>query len=178
MQALVVYESMYCNTHRVAQAVAEGLASSIELADVVEVCHSPRHIRADVGLLVVGGPSRAFTRRSTKPTGVPPTEVRPMRVCGIDLREWLDLVQIETPLRAAAFVTQASRRFRHAGAEVDRAHQRLTRLGASVIAPLASYYVVGKQGVLLDHQLQRAREWGEHLARAAQVPARSLPRAG
>ena len=67
MKALVVYESMYGNTHTVAAAIAEGLSG---LADVevvpVEGASTERLEAAD--LIVVGGPTHAhsMSRPSTR----------------------------------------------------------------------------------------------------------------
>lgn len=60
MRALVVYESMFGNTEEVARAIGEGIAASMH-ADVVEVGAAPDTVPADVILLVVGGPTHAFS---------------------------------------------------------------------------------------------------------------------
>jgi flavodoxin len=54
MRALIVVESVFGNTRAVADAVAEGLATSMRV-DVVDV-GVPGTIDAGVDLLVVGGP--------------------------------------------------------------------------------------------------------------------------
>ena len=55
MKALIVYESMYGNTHAVADAVAEGIGPE---ADVdVRPVHAVGTVPADLDLLVVGGPT-------------------------------------------------------------------------------------------------------------------------
>ena len=56
MYALVVYESMFGNTRQIAEAVAEGLGSAMEVR-VVEVGTAPPVVGEDVALLVVGGPT-------------------------------------------------------------------------------------------------------------------------
>ena len=66
MRALVVYESMFGNTRLVAEAVAEGLSSGLDV-DVVEVAAAPTSFD-DVELVVVGGPTHALgmTRQRTR----------------------------------------------------------------------------------------------------------------
>ena len=54
---LVVYESMFGNTERIARAVGEGLASAVDgvpdaAVEVVEVGSAPDRISGDVALLV------------------------------------------------------------------------------------------------------------------------------
>ncbi|GAA2882043.1 flavodoxin family protein [Nonomuraea rubra] len=67
MDALVIYESMYGNTKKIAEAVAEGLATRMR-AEVVEVGSAPPQIGKEIALLVVGGPTHAFSmsRASTR----------------------------------------------------------------------------------------------------------------
>jgi flavodoxin len=67
MRALVIYESMFGNTETIAQAIAEGLATRMQV-DVVEVGAAPGAIDEGHDLLVVGGPTHAFgmTRPSTR----------------------------------------------------------------------------------------------------------------
>src|SRR5262245_63447416 len=56
MRTLVIYESMFGNTQRVAEAIAEGLRDRgpVELR---EVAAAPREIDTDVDLVVIGGPT-------------------------------------------------------------------------------------------------------------------------
>ena len=56
MKVLVVYESMFGNTKAIAEAIGEALA-----AEVVEVSDAPDVLPDDVGLLVVGAPTHAFS---------------------------------------------------------------------------------------------------------------------
>ena len=53
MKALVVYESMYGNTHAVADALADVLGPDVDVRPV----HEAGSVPGDVDLLVVGGPT-------------------------------------------------------------------------------------------------------------------------
>lgn len=55
MKAVVVYESMYGNTHQVADAIGTGLENCFEVR-VVPVSHADHAVLADADLVVVGGP--------------------------------------------------------------------------------------------------------------------------
>jgi flavodoxin len=58
MRVVVVYESMYGNTHLVADAVAEGLRSVDRVdAEVVGVAHASAAVLAGAEVVVVGGPT-------------------------------------------------------------------------------------------------------------------------
>ena len=95
MRAVVVYESMYGNTHLVADAIGAGLGTAYDVS-VVPVSHAGPEVVAGAGLVVVGGPthahgmSRAGTRKAAveaanKP--VSPLEVEPDAL-GPGLRDW------------------------------------------------------------------------------------------
>jgi hypothetical protein len=58
MRALIVYESMYGNTHIVADHIAEGLRSGAEVS-VVPVDDATRDAVLGADLVVVGGPTHA-----------------------------------------------------------------------------------------------------------------------
>lgn len=66
MKSIVVYESMFGNTERVARAIAEALGrcGGVELVEVGDAAAS----LGSVDLLVVGGPTHAFgmSRESTR----------------------------------------------------------------------------------------------------------------
>src|SRR5215467_6377634 len=68
MRAVVVYESMYGNTHLVADAIGAGLATAFEVS-IVPVSEASPAVLANADLVVMGGPthmhgmSRATTRK-------------------------------------------------------------------------------------------------------------------
>ena len=67
MRAVVVYESMFGNTHVIADHVAEGLRNGFEVT-VVGVAEVTVEMLADVDLLVVEGPdARARDDQQTFP---------------------------------------------------------------------------------------------------------------
>ena len=55
MKTLVVYESMYGNTHAVADALAEVLGPDVDVRPV----HEAGGVPGDVDLLILGGATRA-----------------------------------------------------------------------------------------------------------------------
>lgn len=171
MKAVVVYESMYGNTHLVADAVAEGLRNEAD-ADVVvvPVGETSPEVLARVDLIVVGGPTHAhgMSRKSTRETAVVTARKAesPLEIDadaeGPGLRDWFDaLDQLTT--HAAAFDT----RFNAPAALTGRASKgiakRLRRHGCSLIAEPESFLITG-QDHLADDEEARAREWGAGLA--------------
>ena len=110
MNALVVYESMWGNTEQVAEAIAVGLRQSMEV-ELCEVRQAPADPGPEVGLIVAGGPTHAFSmsRATTRSDAVNQGADRGSSDRG--LREWLDALPTGShPQQLATFDTKVSRR--------------------------------------------------------------------
>ncbi|MCW2623193.1 MAG: flavodoxin [Frankiales bacterium] len=171
MNVLIVYESMFGNTRRIAEAIAAGLTpSDVELVDV---SHAPAAIGQEVDLLVVGGPTHAFSlsRASTRQDAV--REAGQPPVSGdAGLREWLEALPVPTRtdgLAGATFDTRVTRP-RLPGSAAKAAQRRLRHLGLQIIAPAQSFWVRGKAGPLVDGEQERALAWGAELTSRAGIP--------
>jgi hypothetical protein len=169
MRAVVVYESMYGNTHLVADAIAAGLRPAFDVS-VVPVSEVSPAVLADADLVVVGGPTHAHgmswaaTRKAAveaanKP--VTPLKVEPDAL-GPGLRDWFDSLG-RYSVKAAAFDT----RMHGPAALTGRASKAVTRSlrahGFDVVAEPESFLVT-KQDLLEPQESTRAREWGTMLA--------------
>ncbi|MEV5408794.1 flavodoxin domain-containing protein [Thermopolyspora sp. NPDC052614] len=169
MYALVLYESMFGNTQQVARSIADGLAAVMRV-ETMEIGAAPSTVPEDVDLLVVGGPTHAFsmTRPSTRESAAQQAR-EPLVSRGVGLREWLDNARFASShLAAAAFDTRVRRA---PGSAARAARRRLRRHGVRVSAPAESFFVTGTLGPLADGELDRARRWGEHLAALLATPA-------
>ncbi len=172
MRALVVFESMFGNTHTVADRVAQGLRAAGDVR-VVSVADATPEALSGADVVVVGGPTHmhgmatvrsreAAHERAEQPgsevTMDPDAE-------GPPLRDWFDGLTLPSGCRAAAFDT----RMHGAAALTGRASRgiakRLERHGASMIAPPESFFV-GKDSHLSEGEAARAEEWGASLARS------------
>jgi hypothetical protein len=171
MRAVVVYESMYGNTHLIADAIGAGLKTAFDVR-VVSVTQAAAEVIADADLVVVGGPthahgmSRASTRKAAaqaadKPVGGLTVEPDAL---GRGLRDWFGSLG-RYPARAAAFDT----RMHGPAALTGRASKGVTRLlrehGFDVVAEPESFLVT-KQDRLEPHEQDRARGWGASLAKS------------
>jgi hypothetical protein len=171
MRAVVVYESMYGNTHQVADAIGAGLGTAFEVT-VVPVSHAGPQVLSGADLVVAGGPthahgmSRASTRKAAveaagKPAGG--LEVEPDAL-GPGLREWFGSLG-RYPAKAAAFDT----RMRGPAALTGRASKgvdRLLRAHGFDVAAEPESFLVTRQDRLAPGELTRAREWAAALAAA------------
>jgi hypothetical protein len=170
-RAVVVFESMFGNTERVARAVAAGLA---EQADVDVVRAGPGvTLRDDVDLVVVGGPTHAFglSRPSTR-VSAGQQGAGEAAADGMGIREWLDTLPEPTwhGPATAAFDTRI-RKPGVPGSAARSAARRLRHAGLPVVVPPMSFWVHGTGGPLLPGEEERACSWGRELAQTvARVP--------
>ncbi|MEV0890589.1 flavodoxin/nitric oxide synthase [Promicromonospora sp. MEB111] len=176
MRALVVYESMFGNTAAIARAIADGIEASMH-ADVVEVSAAPATVPADVTMLIVGGPTHAFSM--SWPSTRRDAAGRSASVISRDrgIREWLGaLPGVTTPTVATTFDTRATSRL--TGSAARAASRRLDRLGFPLVASPMSFRVTDFTGPLVDGELDRAHAWGEALAAeiAVRRPTRPVAR--
>ena len=175
MQAVVVYESMYGNTHLIADAIGAGLRTAFDVS-VVPVSHASAAVLNGADLVVVGGPthvhgmSRASTRKAAvqaadKPAS--PLTVQPDAL-GPGLREWFGSLG-RYPFKAAAFDTRVHGPATLTGRASKGIAHLLRARGFDVVAEPESFLVT-KQDRLEPQETDRAREWGAKLAAVA-VPS-------
>jgi hypothetical protein len=169
MKAVVVYESMYGNTHLIADAIGAGLKTAFDVS-VVPVSQASPAVLADADLVVVGGPthahgmSRAATREAAVEAAAKPVSPLTVEPGALDpgLRDWFSSLG-QYPVKAAAFDTRI-----HAPAALTgRASRGVARLlqahGFDLVAEPESFLVT-KQDRLEPPETARAREWAAKLA--------------
>ncbi|MFC3898377.1 flavodoxin family protein [Lentzea rhizosphaerae] len=163
-QALVVFESMFGNTELVAEAVAEGLRSGMAV-DVVEVGSAPPVLGDEVELLVVGGPTHAFSMSRPGTRADAAKQGADAQVAaGTGLREWVDQVGKGSARPAVVAFDTKVKRPRLPGSAARAALTRLRRAGFRALEPAENFYVDGTKGPLVDGELDRARNWGTKCA--------------
>jgi len=161
MRALIVVESHFGNTRKVAEAVAEGLAGVIAVVEDVVDAAAPTPV---IDLLVVGGPthvhgmSREVTRKEAHPADPDGLAVHE------GVREWLAALPAVDGLPAAAFDTRVDKARLISGAASHGIGRALRARGYRLVAPPESFQVSGTEGPLLDGELARARAFGALLA--------------
>jgi hypothetical protein len=176
MKAVIVYESLYGNTHAVADAVAEGIAGAAE-PQVVSVEEAGRTQPAATDLLVVGGPTHVhgMSRKPMWEAAVKDALEHPEKGLvpdaaaeGPGLRAWFESLDKATG-KAAAFDTRLEGNKLLTGHASKGIAKRLRQHGFELVAEPESF-LVDNTNQLLPGELDRAREWGRTLA-AALPPA-------
>lgn len=130
MSVLVVYESMFGNTRAIAEAVADGLRTALTArgadlpVDVVEVTDAPASLPQDIPLLVVGGPTHAFSmsRESTREDALRQAHVADAARAATGLREWIAAAAVPDHVTVVTFDTRVKKAFvPGSGLRADRA---------------------------------------------------------
>jgi flavodoxin len=165
MRALIVYESMYGNTHAIADGIAEGLRDVAEV-QVASVHEATAGLVAAVDLLVVGGPTHVhgLSRPSTRDAALKDAELpADPDAEGPGVREWLDGLPDVAGVAAAAFDTRIDGPAILTGRASRGIHKRLRGRGFDTVAEPESF-LVDRKGHLHDGERERARAWGASLA--------------
>lgn len=176
MRALVVFESMYGNTRKVAEAIGRGLRTVGEV-DVVPLSQATAERVDAADLVVVGAPthihglSRPLTRKGAADDASKEGSVLHLEpeAQGEGVREWLEGLSTGHG-RAAAFDTRMGGNPLLTGRASKPIARRLRRHGFDLVAPPESF-LVSKESVLEDGEEERAAEWGRQLAQALEPAA-------
>lgn len=146
MKALIVYDSVYGNTEKIAVALAEALAQQGDVK-VLRASEVDLSELSSAGLLIVGCPTH----------GGRPTSA---------MQEFLNKIATSSlrGISAAAFDTRASVKWaRIFGYAAGRIGNSLKGKGATLVASPEGFIVAGKEGPLKVGELERAKDWAERL---------------
>lgn len=171
MNALVVYESLWGNTEQIARSIADGLSTQLSVR-VVEVSEAPATVPEDIRLLVIGGPTHAFsmTRPATRKDAFTQGATQGSETRGI--REWIDGLAKRGPgVQVATFDTRVEKARRLPGSAAKKSAQMIRKLGFALLTKPESFWVVGTDGPLVDGELVRAKSWGYRLGTHAESRA-------
>ena len=137
MKALVIYDSNFGNTKRIAETIAEKLGEGVRVLQVSDF--SKKEIEGNE-LLVVGSPVNGWR----------PTE---------KINKFLEGFsngQLEG-IKAAAFDTKFKNPI--AGNASKRISKSLKEAGAEIVAKPQSFFVKGSKGPLTDGEIEKAAKW-------------------
>ena len=160
-KAVVVYESFWGNTAAVAQAIAAGLGTGTPALRTGEA--TPEAI-AGADLIVAGSPVIGFrmpTEKMRDSIRVKPGAPHPPDLSQPSLASWLEGLAGGRGA-AAAFDTRVRGPFGSAAPGILKA---LEGAGYRGIAKPRGFVVAGVYGPMRDGELEKARRWGEELAR-------------
>lgn len=169
MDTLIVVESHFGNTWRIAAAIA----AAIPDATVLQVDDAPPTIDPRVTTLIVGAPTHAFTlstadsRKSAQQrttSGAEKSRQAGFRPSRTGLREWIDSTSIPQATRVATFDTCVKGVGPLFGRAAKKANKLLTKKGIHVFAT-ETFWVAGDDH-LHEGELDRAAIWAATFAKS------------
>jgi len=146
MKALIVVDSVYGNTEKIAKAIAEGLAP-VETRLVRPAGAGASDLQT-IDLLLVGSPVQGG--RATKP-----------------IQDFLSKIPGDAldHKAYAAFDTRVKSGFAKIfGYAANRISGELKGKGGDIIAEPQGFLVKGKEGPLAEGELDKAKDWGKSLS--------------
>jgi hypothetical protein len=170
MKAVVVYESMYGNTHLVADEIAASLGATMDVR-VLPLDLATSDDVGDADLVVVGAPTHVhgMSRPSTRTAAVEAAEkddslsIDP-DAPGSGIREWLSSLPTRAGI-AAAFDTRIDAPATLTGRASKGIARQLRKHGFVLLVDPESFLVT-KHNTLLDGEAEHAQRWAATIAAA------------
>ena len=164
MKTVIVYESVFGNTRRVAEELARVARRHGEV-ETVAAGEAEGRVVDGADLVLIGGPTHrhGMSWTATRRTGGQEPADGAGRAPGIDaagpgLRQWFHRVGRVDGIPAAAFDTRADGPEALTGRASLGISRRLRHHGFHEVAAPRSF-VVDRENVLVDGQVHRARQW-------------------
>ncbi len=146
MKTLVIYESFCCNTKKIAEEIGSIFIPPAKVISVEEI-HPDTLKHAD--FVVVGSP--IFGWQPSERTS-----------------QFLSSLQEDTLAgkKAASFDTRV-KLFIHGEAAIKIA-SALKKAGAQIVGKPGAFFVKGKEGPMIDGEIEKAKEWAKKIQQLAQ----------
>ena len=155
MKALIVYDSVFGNTEKVAQSIGVVLGPQGQVETLLVGKVTLDQLRG-LEILIVGSPTRSF-----RPTpaisqflkALPKNHLAGINVATFDTRIWLNTID------SAAFRFLVDK----GGYAANTMAKALTKKGGNPIVSPEGFLVTGEQGPLKEGELERAAEWAREI---------------
>ncbi|GAG91317.1 unnamed protein product, partial [marine sediment metagenome] len=147
MKTLIVYDSVYGNTEKIAKAIGDAITGEVKVLRVGEVNSS--ELKA-FDLLIVGSPTQ----------GGRPTQA---------IQDFLNKAPVPAfkGTNVAAFDTRFSTKLvRIFGYAAGRIASSLKRKGATLVVSPEGFFVKGGKGPLKEGEIERAASWAKEIVKS------------
>jgi len=158
MKVLIVYDSVFGNTEKIAQVIGNAMGSQAEI-NILRVGNvKPEHLTG-LDVLIVGSPTRGF-----KPTKaitnflkrIPKNGLKGVKVAAFDTRFTMSTIEES---RVLPFFV---RLFGYAAKPIS---DRLKKKGGELIIPPEGFFVEGVEGPLKEGEIERAASWAKEIVK-------------
>jgi flavodoxin I len=152
MKTIVVYDSVYGNTEKIAKSIGGAVTGDVKVISASEV--NPSELES-VDLLIVGAPTQAF--RPTKPVqtiinNIPEDTLKGVNVAAFDTR--ISASEVGKGLRLLMKVGG------HAAPHIANV---LKKKGGNLVVPAEGFFVKDREGPLKEGELERAASWAKEV---------------
>jgi len=155
VKALIVYDSVFGNTEKIAEAIGDSLAE-LTGTEVEKVSEAKLEQLQGTDLLIVGSPTRAF-----KPTKaivdfliqIPSNGLKGIDVAAFDTR-------ISTEDVNSRILNGFVKIFGYAAKPIA---DKLQKKGGNLAAPPEGFFVKDNEGPLKEGELERAAKWAKQV---------------
>ena len=137
MKAVVIYDSKYGNTEKIARAISESIGAQVRLAGGVQ----PADLN-EFDLLIIGSPTHG---------GFPSEGIHNL-LKTISSLEGIDTAAFDTRTKTTIF-----------GYAAPKIAKNLKKKGANLLLPSDGFFVLGMEGPLMEGELDRAAVWAKGL---------------
>jgi len=158
MKVLIVYDSVFGNTEKIALAISNSLGTK-ENVETFRVSDIKPEKLIGLDLLIVGSPTRAF--RPTKAItnflkNIPSNGLKGVKVAAFDTR-------ISTADVNSRFLNILVKLFNYAAKPIA---SKLEKRGAELVIPPEGFFVKDSEGPLKDGEIERAADWAKLIMKA------------
>jgi len=152
MNVLVIYDSMYGNTEKIARSIADAIGGDVKVVRAGDV--KPRDMDS-IGVLIVGSPTQGFL--ATKPVqafieSIPADGLKGIKLTAFDTR--MSTSDVGAGLKLI---------MKMGGYAAGRIAEALRKKGGTIVVPAEGFFVKDKEGPLKEGELERAAAWAKEI---------------
>ncbi|MFZ3069508.1 MAG: flavodoxin family protein [Anaerolineaceae bacterium] len=155
MKAMIIYDSFFGNTEKIAQQIAGVLSSHGEVTTLKADQATPDQVRG-LDLIVLGSPTRAFTYSPNIKTFLNKLDagaLKGVRVAAFDTR-------FKPGQDSSKFLKGMVKLLSYAAGPMLKA---MEKKGGTPVVPISGFAVKDSEGPLMDGELERAAAWAEEI---------------
>jgi len=150
MKTLIVYDSMYGNTEKIAKSIGGAITNDVIMLRAGEA--SPSELES-IDMLIVGSPTQGF-----RPTKLVQTFVE--SIPGETLKG-IDAAAFDTRIPSSEAGTGLRLFMKMGGYAAGRIAEALKKKGGNLVVAPEGFFVNGKEGPLKEGELERAASWAK-----------------
>ena len=154
MEVLVVYDSMYGNTEKIAKSIGGAITGNVQVLRASEA--NPSDLKS-INFLIIGSPTQGFRPAKSVQTfieSIPGNALKGIDVAAFDTR--IPASDVGTGLRLLMKI---------GGYAAPRIANALKKKGGNLAVPPEGFFVKDKEGPLKEGELERAASWAKEIAK-------------